>query len=237
MRASSSIHHCSCWTSWCATRFRIALAVGAALAAAMAYARADDEALIVTPPGFTRAGDAKTAFGAGTSRLKITVRDRTIGPANRLPAQRRRVRRSLLSAGAQSAISLQPDRPVARRPARATARARRRSATSAGSFTRPEKSRSPSRPATCASRPGKDSSTGRKRRASRRPPVRRSRSISCSIAPCRWPRSATIRATRICTSRARPRLTTASSSTCSRPKISTSARSWPITSRPARTRA
>ena len=40
---------------------------------------ADDEAFIVTPPGFSRPGEAKTATGADTARLRITVRDRATG--------------------------------------------------------------------------------------------------------------------------------------------------------------
>ncbi len=42
-------------------------------------ARADDEALIVTPPGFTRPGEPKTATGADVARIRITVRDGATG--------------------------------------------------------------------------------------------------------------------------------------------------------------
>ena len=42
-------------------------------------APADDEAFIVTPPGFNRPGQAKTATGEKTGRLRITVRDRATG--------------------------------------------------------------------------------------------------------------------------------------------------------------
>ena len=59
--------------------FTIARIIGAAVLVIAPRASADDEALIVTPPGFTRPGDAKTATGADTARLRITVRDRATG--------------------------------------------------------------------------------------------------------------------------------------------------------------
>ena len=40
---------------------------------------ADDEAFIVTPPGFSRPGEARTATGAGTARLRLNIRDRATG--------------------------------------------------------------------------------------------------------------------------------------------------------------
>src|SRR5690242_15114192 len=40
---------------------------------------ADDEALILTPPGFAQPGQAKTASGTGTALVRITVRDRATG--------------------------------------------------------------------------------------------------------------------------------------------------------------
>ena len=39
-------------------------------------ALADDEAIVMTPPGFGRPGVARTAAGGGSGRVKITVRDR-----------------------------------------------------------------------------------------------------------------------------------------------------------------
>ena len=36
----------------------------------------DDESIVTTPPGFDRPGAARTASGAASGRLKITVRDR-----------------------------------------------------------------------------------------------------------------------------------------------------------------
>jgi putative membrane-bound dehydrogenase-like protein len=40
---------------------------------------ADDESFVVTPPGFSRPGEARTATGAGTARLRLNVRDRATG--------------------------------------------------------------------------------------------------------------------------------------------------------------
>jgi putative membrane-bound dehydrogenase-like protein len=46
---------------------------------AVGQSRADDEAVIVTPPGFTQPGMARTATGEKTGRLFITMRDRATG--------------------------------------------------------------------------------------------------------------------------------------------------------------
>ena len=53
----------------------------AAMSALIAPSRAtaDDEAFIITPPGFTQPGQSKTAIGEKTARLRITVRDRATG--------------------------------------------------------------------------------------------------------------------------------------------------------------
>ena len=56
--------------------FTIVLVVGLAIDPC---AVADDEALIVTPPGFNQPGEARTASGANTARLRIKVRDRATG--------------------------------------------------------------------------------------------------------------------------------------------------------------
>ena len=56
-----------CWVAW--------VVVVVNLAGARA-GLADDDALVITPPGFNRPGMARTASGALSGRLKITVRDR-----------------------------------------------------------------------------------------------------------------------------------------------------------------
>ena len=56
-----------------------ALVIGVAILSVTPHCLADDEALIMTPPGFARPGDAKMASGPDTARLRITVRDRTTG--------------------------------------------------------------------------------------------------------------------------------------------------------------
>ena len=58
---------------------RIVLVVGIAVLGAMPRVGADDEAMIVTPPGFDRPGRAKTATTERAGRLRITVRDRATG--------------------------------------------------------------------------------------------------------------------------------------------------------------
>jgi putative membrane-bound dehydrogenase-like protein len=55
------------------------LAAGLLLLAAGYRALADDEAYIMTPPGFQQPGLPKTATGANTAQLQITVRDHKTG--------------------------------------------------------------------------------------------------------------------------------------------------------------
>ncbi len=58
----------------------LAIAIAVVLCVALIRSEAaDDEALIITPPGFTQPGEAKTASGANTARLKIIVHDRATG--------------------------------------------------------------------------------------------------------------------------------------------------------------
>ncbi len=55
------------------------LLVALAVMSAAACARADDEAVIITPPGFSKPGAATTASGANTALVRIAVRDRATG--------------------------------------------------------------------------------------------------------------------------------------------------------------
>jgi putative membrane-bound dehydrogenase-like protein len=57
----------------------IVLTAGVAALFAAWRAAADDEAFVVTPPGFTKPGVAKAATGVEQARLRITVRDRATG--------------------------------------------------------------------------------------------------------------------------------------------------------------
>jgi putative membrane-bound dehydrogenase-like protein len=57
----------------------IAITTGVVVLLAAGRATADDEAFIVTPPGFQQPGQAKTAAGGKTGRLRIEVRDRDTG--------------------------------------------------------------------------------------------------------------------------------------------------------------
>ncbi len=55
------------------------MAAGLALLIGTGPAPADDEALIVTPPGFNQPGQAKAAAGEKSGRLRLNVRDRATG--------------------------------------------------------------------------------------------------------------------------------------------------------------
>ena len=76
MRTNDSNQRGQGSSSRVATSVFTLLGVGVALLMINPFATADDEALIMTPPGFTRPGEPKTAAGANAARLKITVVDR-----------------------------------------------------------------------------------------------------------------------------------------------------------------
>ncbi len=58
---------------------RVVLAATISVLIASLRSAADDEAYIITPPGFTKPGQAKTATGEKTARLRLNVRDRATG--------------------------------------------------------------------------------------------------------------------------------------------------------------
>ncbi len=53
--------------------------VGLSVVSTVPLMRADDETLVLTPPGFSQPGVAKTTSGVKTATLHITVRDRATG--------------------------------------------------------------------------------------------------------------------------------------------------------------
>ena len=214
-------------------RFVLLLYLAPILLAGAASVAADDEALLFTPPGFTRPGQPRTASGPEAATLRITVVDRATGRPTPCRLNVVGPDGNFYQPAAEPPLALQPDRPVAQD------RQGEPRGQGADPLLRPVllhdrrgRGRRPRRDA-CASRSGRGSSTGPGRHdveVGRR----RDDAVDARARPRRrrWPRSATTRATRTSTSAARPRPTTASSSTCSRPRTSASARSSPTTSRP-----
>ena len=218
----------------------VVLAAMFVAASAGAKALADDEAFIVTPPGFTDPGAGEDGVRR-EDRPGSGSRSATAPPAGRRPA-------GSTSSGPTATSTSRP--PIRSLPISLTGqwpktgkgnREGKAPIRYLGRFFYTTGEIEVAVPAGQRARRGLegDSSTGRRAKSVRRsPPVE---TIAVDLVLERTAadgrRSATTRATRTSTSRARPRPTTASSSTCSRPRTSSSARSWPTTSRPARTRA
>ena len=199
------------------------------------FAFADDEALIFTPPGFDRPGVPAKATGADVGQVEVVVLDpstgkptpcriNVVGPDGHFyqPADN--------PLSPYSLTGQWPKTGKGNREGKAPIRYFGRFFYTTGSRSTSPRER-PRRglegirvPAAAEGRHG----------------GRRPDDLRCDLEldrTLRCDRSATTRATPTCTSPARPRPTTASSSTCSRPRTSISARSSPTTSRPARTRA
>ena len=87
--------------------------VMAVLTITFPHGRADDEALIVTPPGFTRPGEAKTAPAPTRPGSVINVRDRATGRPTPCRLNVVGPDGHFYQPAAESALALQPDRPVA----------------------------------------------------------------------------------------------------------------------------
>ena len=192
---------------------------------------------IVTPPGFNQPGQAKTATGEKTGRLRINVRDRATGRPtpcrlNVVGPDGHFYQPAPNPLSPYSLTGQWPKTGKGNREGKAPIRYLGRFFYTTGEV----------EVAVPAGKVRVEAWKGFEYRpvvksvevaAGQTKPVRpRARSHRR-----RWPRSAITRAIRTCTSPARPRPTTRSSSTCWRPRTSISARSWLTTSRPARTPA
>ena len=199
----------------------------------------DDDALVITPPGFSRPGVAQDGAGTGVRAAQdhrsrprdqpvTPCRINVVGPDGDFyqPAQNRLSPYSLTG-------------PVARDGQRKSPGQGADFVISAGFFTRPARDR------------GRRSRRARARRGLEgiRVPADRARRHGRAPArpsPCHLELERTtsdggagllLGRPRTCTSRARTRPTIKRSSTCSRPRTSSSARSWLTTSPPVRTPA
>ena len=200
-------------------------------------ALADDEALVITPPGFDRPGVARTASGArtaGGSRSPFETAQPIgwhLAGSTSSGQMETSISRPTTGSHPIASTGQWPETGKGNRPGKGPFRYLGRFFYTTGETEvvvpagavrvevwkglRVSAARAASRGGRGQSRPSLSRSSWNARR--------------------RWRRWATILATCICTSRARAKQTIKRSSTCSKPRISSSARSWLTTSRRART--